>query len=96
MGAIVELRGVTKTFYRGKEAVPVLENLPRLKALVMWNSRTAGCDLQLSAPAARRRVGEVELADGGVRHEEHQPVFGRYVTVERHRGDAEVSRDSTH
>jgi putative ABC transport system ATP-binding protein len=27
MSAIVELRGVTKTFYRGKEAVPVLENL---------------------------------------------------------------------
>jgi putative ABC transport system ATP-binding protein len=27
MGAIVELRGVSKTFYRGKEAVPVLENL---------------------------------------------------------------------
>jgi putative ABC transport system ATP-binding protein len=26
-GQIVELRGVTKTFYRGKEAVPVLENL---------------------------------------------------------------------
>jgi putative ABC transport system ATP-binding protein len=25
--AIVELRGVSKTFYRGKEAVPVLENL---------------------------------------------------------------------
>src|SRR5205807_2574187 len=27
MAAIVELRGVSKTFYRGKEAVPVLENL---------------------------------------------------------------------
>src|SRR5277367_5801022 len=27
MGSIVELRGVTKTFYRGKEAVRVLENL---------------------------------------------------------------------
>ena len=27
MSAIVELRGVSKTFYRGKEAVPVLENL---------------------------------------------------------------------
>jgi putative ABC transport system ATP-binding protein len=27
MTAIVELRSVTKTFYRGKEAVPVLENL---------------------------------------------------------------------
>jgi putative ABC transport system ATP-binding protein len=27
MSAIVELHGVTKTFYRGKEAVPVLENL---------------------------------------------------------------------
>jgi putative ABC transport system ATP-binding protein len=26
-GDIVQLRGVTKTFYRGKEAVPVLENL---------------------------------------------------------------------
>jgi putative ABC transport system ATP-binding protein len=26
-GQIVELRGVTKTFFRGKEAVPVLENL---------------------------------------------------------------------
>jgi putative ABC transport system ATP-binding protein len=26
-GQIVELRGVTKTFHRGKEAVPVLENL---------------------------------------------------------------------
>jgi putative ABC transport system ATP-binding protein len=27
MASIVELRGVSKTFYRGKEAVPVLENL---------------------------------------------------------------------
>jgi len=27
MSAIVELHGVSKTFYRGKEAVPVLENL---------------------------------------------------------------------
>src|SRR5262245_50221973 len=26
-GGIVELRGVSKTFYRGKEPVPVLENL---------------------------------------------------------------------
>src|SRR5262249_22037158 len=26
-GGIVDLRGVSKTFYRGKEAVPVLENL---------------------------------------------------------------------
>ena len=27
MGAIVEMRGVSKTFYRGKEAVHVLANL---------------------------------------------------------------------
>ena len=27
MSAIVEMRGVSKTFYRGKEAVNVLENL---------------------------------------------------------------------
>jgi hypothetical protein len=36
-------------WYRG--IGPALRTMPRLKALVMWNSRTPGCDLQLSASA---------------------------------------------
>jgi hypothetical protein len=43
--------GQEAAWYRG--IVPVLRRLPRLKALVMWDSRTPGCDLELSAvPAA--------------------------------------------
>jgi Glycosyl hydrolase family 26 len=41
-------------WYRG--VVPVLRGMPRLKALIMWNSSTAGCDLQLSADSAAARA----------------------------------------
>jgi hypothetical protein len=45
--------GQEAAWYRG--IVPAIKRLPRLKALVMWNAATPGCDLQLSAepPAAR-------------------------------------------
>lgn len=48
-------------WYRG--IVPELRALPRLKALVMWNSGTPGCDLQLSAaPAAARAYRQAGLS----------------------------------
>jgi hypothetical protein len=42
--------GRPAAWYRG--IVPALTAMPRLKALVLWNSRTPGCNLQLSASAS--------------------------------------------
>jgi hypothetical protein len=53
--------GQEAAWYRG--LVPAIKRLPRLKALVMWNSATPGCDLQLSAePSAARAYREAGMS----------------------------------
>ncbi len=53
--------GQEAAWYRG--IVPAIKRLPRLKALVMWNSATPGCDLQLSAePSAARAYREAGMS----------------------------------
>ncbi|HUY48266.1 MAG TPA: glycosyl hydrolase [Streptosporangiaceae bacterium] len=42
--------GREAAWFRG--IVPVLRGLPRLKALILWNSATRGCDLKLSSASA--------------------------------------------
>jgi hypothetical protein len=53
--------GLEAAWYR--DVVPVLHGMPRLKALILWNSRTPGCDLNIAdSPAAARAYRQAGLS----------------------------------
>jgi hypothetical protein len=53
--------GLEAAWYR--DIVPALERMPRLRALILWNSRTPGCDLNINdSPAAARAYRRTGLS----------------------------------